>query len=423
MTRVIIVGAGISGLSAARVLKNAGAEILVIEGRDRVGGRVFSDPESGCDLGASWIHGAENNPITKLAKENSIELIETKKTRQLFAENEAMVKKYQELHKRFEEIYPAVLHDPNIDQTISVQDLVRSKAVEWGFDEMEKEIWEWFIDILFLYDGGPASVASVSEYMKSFLGERDLFIDGGYSRIVSLLAKDLKDDIKLNREVTRIAQTKNGVTVSGDHFAYNADYVIVTVSVGVLKGNSIQFQPELTPEKKKAIQEIQMGYVNKIAFWFPEQFWEPELGFFAYPKENRRVAMMSQSYVTHKPIVTIWAQGQNAKDIEGKTPEELEEIYQPYFKAMFGDRAVSPKKIMASNWVSDKFSKGSYSYAPPGVDHTQRDILAQNQGRYYFAGEALHRGHYGTVHAAYLTGIRAAQAILAVPVSEMMSKL
>lgn len=423
----IVIGAGMSGVTAARMLADAGASVLVLEARDRIGGRMNTDRAAGfpVDLGASWIHGIDGSPLWELVQALEIPTLEyTVGSFQvggrpienfdgdgtpMDAEGTAQwVADVEEADRLLvEEIAASSPGDTYLDVTERALD--RS-----GFTpERIDEIREFFRH-------------RVEEQCGAWIGDLDAHgldedaIDGdevifprGYDELPRRIAAGL--DIRLNSVVTRVARTEHGIVVSAAGAEHSARNALVTVPLGVLKGGSIDFVPPLPDAVAGPIRRLGMGVFNKVFVQFPERFWDESsyvLRALGEAGEHWH-SWYDVSAVSGRPTLLTFAAGPFGRRMQDLTDEEVVADAVTSLRTLYGDRVGEPAAHWVTRWGHDPFSNGSYSHLAVGSSHHDHDELAGPvDGVLHLAGEATWGDEPATVGAAYYSGHRAAQRIL-----------
>lgn len=420
---VLIVGAGISGIAAGRILQDNGYEVTVIEGRDRIGGRIWTDRSLGIplDFGASWIHQTVNNPITDLIQKFKIPFKSTNYENQdIFLHtgetlSEELADELSETADLILEEVEALADDLEID--ISLGEAVRRVLEQHDLSEDELRYLNWTIadhEANIGVDFDEASLFGDDGDIEDILdldGE-DVLFPNGYIEVVEHLAEGL--DIHLNQTVLEVIDNGNSVQIVTAKETFNGDRVILTFPLGVLKSGSITFTPPLPEHKQKAIQNLGMGLLNKFALKFPEVFWDDEVDFIEHISEEKGMyhSFLCWNQYTGQPVLLGFLSGTFARIAETLTDEEIQIQAMQTLRKIYGNSIPEPVAIAVTRWSQDLFAFGSYSYQPVGVSGEAYDILAEPTGNLHFAGESTHRGHYSTVHGAFLSGVREAERIL-----------
>jgi monoamine oxidase len=418
---IVVVGAGISGIAAARKLQDNGFKVTVLEARDRIGGRIFTDRSLGTpiDLGAAWIHGSQGNPLTNLSQEFKIKTVPTDYDNlMIYGLNQQPIKdsEMEKIEARYEQIIKrAKTEADNREQDVSV-----AKAIEpfWPRKEInsqqEKLLNVFFISNIVTESGADLEQLSAWEWDEdeAFEGE-DLLFPNGYDQMIQELAKGLI--IEREHQVTVIEYNEKSVTIKTNQDTFKADAVIVTLPLGILKTGTVTFSPPLPQQKQRAIHRLEMGVLNKVVLKFPQRFWPAEVEMLGYlsPQPQNFSDFLNLYPLTKMPILVALCGGSFAKSLEKLSDQTVQENIITLLRRVHGNKIPQPEAIVITKWTSDPFSRGSYSYIPVGTPAKERDVLAQTVGeRVFFAGEATSREYPATVHGAFLSGIRAAQQII-----------
>ena len=254
------------------------------------------------------------------------------------------------------------------------------------------------------------SVDGGSEY-----GGSDVLFPGGYGQIVEALSDGL--EVRLRQAVTGIDHTGTHVvatTASGARF--EADRVVVTLPLGVLKNGLVSFSPPLPPAKHQAIADLKMGVLNKTCLLFEDVFWEPGIEAIGYlgPDTGQWAETLSLHPYTGQPVLMMFNAGAYGTEMESLADREIVADATRALADMYG-AVPQPTDALVTRWGSDPWTLGSYSYVPVGSSFERYAALAEPIGdRVFFAGEATDPDHPATVHGAFLSGVRAAREIAGV---------
>lgn len=331
--RVVVVGAGMAGLGAARALHDLGYHVTVVEGRDRRGGRTFTDDSLGIplDLGASWIHGVDGNPLSTLADDlgvargpatdwdNEIE----------YAPDGAELT--DALYAAADEALDAVLahaaeQSEQRDDDAPLRDVVEEALADLDLDDDVEVVTRHYLNtsIEHEYSG---SLEQLSTWWwdegEGYPGEDEL-LPGGYVGLVDGLADGL--DIRTGMAVQRIASGDEGVVVESDVDAVGADHVVVTLPLGVLKAGTVTFEPPLPDDKATAIERLGMGLLDKVYLRFPEVFWDAEadaIGWASPDADGRWAEWLNVAKVTGEPVLLGFNAAGYAEQMEVRTDEDV----------------------------------------------------------------------------------------------------
>ncbi|MBV1777253.1 FAD-dependent oxidoreductase [Burkholderiaceae bacterium DAT-1] len=422
---VIIIGAGIAGLAAAKKLREAGKTVMVLEARNRTGGRIFTHPtwkDAPVDLGASWIHGAgDRNPIAQLAHRIGARLANTSYDNAVsFDSNgvkldDAASAQIDSLRSRLKSVLKAA---QSADADQSVQDAVRKGLDYANRSATDKERIDFLVNSTIEQEyAGEASRLSTYWYDSDAVydGEEAIFLDG-YQVLIDYLAKGL--DIRLGHEVRAIAYSANaGVTVSTGRGDFTARQVVITLPLGVLQSGSVHFSPALPSIKQTAIDKLGMGVLNKCYLRFPTVFWDGDADWIEHTPKSGQYGRWAEwvSFVrpSGQPILLGFNAAAFGKQIEAWSDKEIVDSAMAALRTMYGNNIPNPTDWSITRWNADPYSRGSYSCNVLGSTPQMRTDLASNVGgRLFFAGEATEKQYFQTVHGAYQSGLRAASEIL-----------
>lgn len=425
-TDVLVIGAGLAGLVAAQELTTRGYRVIVLEARDRIGGRVWTNhdwPNAALDLGASWIHGVTGNPIAALAQKFNVDTVPTDydsiaiyaSEGKLLSEADA-----ERLNATLDDLLQALdkerkrrmeADEPDISLGAAIQEILADK----NFSKDERRSLNYAINVSLEHE----YAADVSDLSLFYWDESeedrggDVVFPGGYDQIVEGVAAGL--DIRLNHMVSEIEYTDDGVTVATPQAEFTADYGVVTLPLGVLKQGQVNFLPPLPPAKQTAIDRLGMNVLNKVYLRFPTVFWAEEdtdlLGHIAENKGEWAEFLNIYKY-TRLPILLCFNAGEYGSAIEQRSDADIVASVMTVLRTLFDEAVPDPEAALITRWNADPFAGGAYSHYAPGSGPDDVEALAASvDDVLFFAGEATHAGHPATVHGAYLSGVRAAQAI------------
>lgn len=425
--RVIVIGAGMAGLAAAKKLKENGYEVVVLEARDRVGGRLYTSSQfSGMrlDLGATWIHGAgEENPIANLARGIGARLSTTDKDSNTAYDSDGSLLSGRGEAELFslQAAIPKILRQAQgADRDVSVLDSVR-KGLDYDRRSVgEKRKIDFLVNTTIEHEYSAAAKRLSTFWFDSgeeYDGDEAFFLDG-YQTLVSYFAEGL--DIRLGHVVNAIQYSKrSGVQVSTNKGVLSGAKVIVTIPLGVLQSGQVKFSPELPAIKREAIKNLGVGVLNKCYLKFPHVFWDGQVDWINYIPDSRKYGQwaewLSLSRTTGQPVLLGFNAGDFGREIEKWNDDFIVDSAMETLRLIYGKTIPDPQQVMITRWASDPYAMGSYSCNILGSTPEMRVALAANlMGCVFFAGEATDKKYYQTVHGAYQSGIRAADEIISI---------
>lgn len=421
--RIVVIGAGLAGLAAAQELQRLGHGVVVVEARDRIGGRVWTShqwPDAPLDFGATWIHGTEGNPITELADALQARRWVTNYDRAITYNTDGLPLSEaaaRELGRLRADLVQAIAlaQDGEVDVSI----LKATESVWQGLDPSSQahRLINFVLngDLEHEYAG---SVAQLSAHWydsgQAFDGDDALF-EQGFGVIAEALAEGLSID--LGQVVREIQWDQSPVRVITQQTEFLADQVVVTLPLGVLQAGRVRFTPALPNDKQRVIARLGMGVLNKCYLRFEGAFWPTDVDWLEYISANHGewTEWVSFQRVARQPILLGFNAADQGQQIEAGSDQAIVASAMDTLKTIFGPDISDPIDAQITRWASDPFALGSYSYNALGATPRDRKMLAAPLGnRLFFAGEATHPDYFGTTHGAYLSGLRAAEEILAI---------
>jgi len=398
---VAVVGAGAAGLAAAHRLRERGVGTLVLEARDRTGGRAHTVTTSTgypVDLGCGWLHSADRNPWVPIARALGFgidEILPGWGSRLIrMGYSEADQDDWFRTREAFYERLEAAEAEP---------DRAAVTLLEPG------NRWNGMLDAISTFANGvELERLSAHDYNRYDSTDINWRVREGYGLLVTRFGADLS--VRLGTPVRRIDWSGRAVALETDAGILRAKAVILTVPPSVIAAEGIAFAPRLPPGKLAAAHGLPLGTDNKLFFALSGEW--PEIGgnWHVLGSTGRTRTAVYQLKAMGHPLVEMFTGGELARDLEHAGEAAMAGFGVDELAGVFGNRIRSClRPLVASAWSGDPYARGSYSYALPG-HADDRAIWAEPLGdRIFFAGEAVSAHDFSTTHGAYLTGLDAAE--------------
>lgn len=397
---VVILGAGAAGIGAGRRLAQAGASFVLLEGRARIGGRTLTlAREAPLDIGAAWLHSGDRNVLTALAEANGFEVDRTAAPwqRQALApglsENEQGA--FGEAFRRFERRI----------ETEAERD--GDKPASAYLDPGGR--WNAMLSAVFTYiSGAELDRIDARDYARYEDTGVNWRVRAGYGALVAALGADLP--VQLETEVRGVDHSGARLRIDTARGAVEARAAIVTLPTSRL--GALAFTPDL-PDKREAALALPLGAAEKVHFALaqPEEF----------PVDGRLFARTdaADTGAYHlrplgRPLIEAYFGGALARGLAEAGSDAMADFAREELALALGSQFPQRLTLLAaSDWATDAFALGSYSYATPGNAEARAVLAAPHERRLFFAGEACSRARYSTVHGAFESGYEAGEQALA----------
>jgi monoamine oxidase len=440
---VVVVGAGLAGLLAARELLAANVSVLVLEARDRVGGRLLNHTlanGSVVEVGGQWV-GPTQDRVLALAEELGVGLFPTYTEGEHFLAIDGAVKRYvgedfalpgdasadvEETWAHLSEMAAEIPLDgpwqaENADtwdaQTLESWLVAKAKTgVGLGY-------WRTMVPALFSAGTAEMSLLHFLFYCRSggtldrlvatHDGAQESRLEGGSQRLALRLADRLGDAVRLGAPVTAIRQDDEGVEVTYDDGGVGADRAIVALPP-TLAGR-IRYSPALPPLRDQLTQQVPMGYVIKVQIAYPEPFWRAEgLSGSVFSLDDEVSVIFDNSPQDLSCGVLLgFLEGRHGRRAGKLAPEQRKELILSVFAKFFGSRAADPEEYVERDWAAEEWSRGCYGARfGTGVWTGYGEALREPVGRIHWAGTETAEVWNGYMDGAIRSGERAAREVL-----------
>ena len=427
--RVVVVGAGIAGLTVANALVHGGVECVVLEARDRIGGRLHTVDLAGSpvDLGGSWIHTPVGNPMRAFAQHVGVACRSAnplpelagfdcaERRRLSSAEVEASLGMQlegfpQAMGRLLAELGPDASAADGIEAYVAGAGLAPGparrarqalhaliEAESADLTERQSLRWMW----------------NEIEYGGHYFGDVPV---GGYRGLVEAMAAGV--ELRLGVDVAEVNRSASGVRVrSGDGASEEGSHVVVTVPLGVLRRNALRFSPALPPDRLAAIERLGFGRYEKVALRFDEPFWRPaglpHAMIFPRDPDARAVWVIGQDAFGAGPVLVFQVFHTAAGHLLEGTADYAAQWALGLLAEALDSPPPAPAAVAVTSWANDPYTGGAYTHIPPGASPADADLLGEPiGGRLLFAGEHTQSARMAYADGAMTSGIREAKRLL-----------
>ncbi|MBL8568066.1 MAG: FAD-dependent oxidoreductase [Phreatobacter sp.] len=403
---VVVIGAGAAGIAAARKVAAAGRSVVVLEAKDRPGGRCVTDTMTfgmPMDLGAHWVHAPADNPLVPLARAAGFGLYDDAARQRLVIKGRNPREgEWEAFASALTRTQRAILEAGEAGREVALSEVVPGDLRDWRPTiDFLKGPWD---------SGKEIGEISCVDYYNA-LETQDLFCRQGYGAILAKLAEGLP--IRLATAVTRVDWSGRGVNVETPAGTIRGRAAVVTASTAVLASGAIRFAPAIPRRQLDAIQALSCGAYEHLIVHLPDNPMDA--------KPDQAFVVKADTAATAKALARIGGSdwwyldigGRFARDLAAAGPAAMKAFAAEFIGNEFGPHARRAMgDVHITSWTTDPFIRGAWSVAGPGAT-PQRLRLAEPVGqRILFAGEATDEGLWGTVGGAWASGERAADQAL-----------
>jgi len=409
----IVVGSGMAGLAAASTLAANGLKVLVLEGRDRIGGRTATDTTTfdvPVDLGAQWFHQSPTNTLLDYAGAHGYTLMPQTYTvydgAQPATPEEAApaLQMVETLEEEIDSAGGAAAAGVSPDESAAVA-TVSQVGQPWY------QLGEGLLGPNDFGAGFP-SLSSQDLYDYSIPPPGNTMIQGGMGTFVGSFAEGLR--IRLSTPVSAIRWGgRGGVKVVTAAKVIGARTAIVTTPMGGLAAGVIAFKPSLPDAYLEAIANLPMGNLEKIFLGFSQQVFDIPINSVIIPLVEQTEFPLVQAPLWGGDVALALIGGDLARELTTAGPAAMIDYAQQQVADLFGSGILDYYESgLTTNWLNDPWTLGSYSNATVGHAAARLQLAMPVGEQIFFAGEALSVEHFQTVYGAYLSGIAAANQVL-----------
>lgn len=444
MLDAIIIGAGFSGLAAARILRQAGRSFLLLEARDRVGGRTHTrwlNTSQYLDVGGMWI-GPTQDRMYALAREYGVEWHETYNQGQNILDLNQRIRTYKGLIPRMD-----VVSLINIDVVLKkLERLARNVDVRqpWAIPKAAQldgqtlydfarrhcktsdcfKVVRAGLETVFACELNEVSLLHALFYIRSGTtlntllsiqnGAQQHRLKGGMQTLAEKMAEPFRENLRLHHPVTRVVQNNQQIEVHGENFRFDAQRVIMAIPPPLI--SQIRFEPQLPLNKTQLLQKVSMGIVGKVMFVHEKPFWR-ETGFSGQVVADEHQPF--QTFFDASPaggeygVLLAFCIANRARSFFALPENERKSLALATTTRYFGPQAAGPQHYADHCWADEPWSQGCYAgLYPTGAWTNFGHALAARTNRIHWAGTETSDIWYGYIEGAVRSGEREAHEVL-----------
>jgi monoamine oxidase len=431
---VVIIGAGAAGIAAAVELQSTNLTFVILEARNRIGGRAHTDQETftptPIDLGASWIHSY--GPENVLFNYHEYFKVDQKQngmaSTRLCLDYDGQPFTSETLYDArdiYTQIYDRLESFNKNNEDQSIEQVIQSEYERLlTTNGPVKRLADLYLSGSEQYDGSNFAYLSAKYWGVGSGSGGDRSVSFGYGNLLERIAHHHNLPIRLNTLVTKINTTdphRIGITIANDSSIIYCHRVIITIPLGCLKKETILFEPPLPDWKRDAINRMGMGLMNKLIVQFSNNFWNPNVQVFSHACNERRGRFRFTLCIPPPAnILILFVTGIFALELEMLTDTQILEQVMSFLRKIFPGTVIpDPINYKFTRWAHDPLAYGSYSnFAVHTGPHTIEQLArATSDERVQWAGEhaniddGTEHWSFGCVHSAFQSGQRAAKAI------------
>ncbi|MBX6425760.1 MAG: FAD-dependent oxidoreductase [Variibacter sp.] len=404
---VIVVGAGVAGIAAARRVAAAGRRVAVLEASERIGGRCFTDTQIfgvPYDRGARWIYRSDVDALAKLGRGAGLDVYD------------APLRQKLRIGWRFAregevEGFLAALVRANR----AMADASRAGRDMAAVQALPKDLGDWRATVEFalgpLFCGKRLADVSVQDLARAAERDSPAFCRQGCGALVAKLAEGLA--VSLSTPVRRISTWRGISYVETPKGTLRSRAVIVTASTGVLAADKIRFEPHLPKSHVDALSKLSLGHYERVAIELEGNPLGLEPDDFVLEKtaEGESAALLAN--VGGTPLCFVDLPGAVGQSLLAQGEDAMRAYAIEWLARLFGsDFKPAVRRTHATRWGKDPWCLGAFAAAAPGGQAARKVLMEPVRDRVFFAGEAVHETLWGTLAGAWESGERAADAAL-----------